>query len=351
MKPSLLSEGEPKHPIWIKPAVLVVLCVQNSSHALLTRYSQGILKESYSSTEVVLVGEIIKLLVSGYLSVTDSAETDAVGKGLSKLYWLTKNSHKVIVLVILYSVANILSYYALARVDASVYTVCLQLKIFSTAAFAVLMLGRNINITKWRALMLLVLGCVLVASPTFNKAVDCAAEFQRLKYEKKSIPVGAEVDYDNTVSMTSSFLGVATIMVMVTISGYSAIYFEQMLKTSALQRITIWERNFQLALYSILLLCGILFYEAMNDGEEQLNIGTYIHTFYYRKRRCHLTNRLTRKHAPLSTQTSSRAGLSTPSSSLSSRLRAACSSPRRSSTPTPCSRPWPPLVPSSCQRC
>lgn len=36
------------------------------------------------------------------------------------------NARKVVVLVILYSIANITSYYALARVDASVYTVMLQ---------------------------------------------------------------------------------------------------------------------------------------------------------------------------------------------------------------------------------
>lgn len=36
---------------------------------------QGILKENYSSTEVVLVGELIKLIFSGYMSVIDTAET------------------------------------------------------------------------------------------------------------------------------------------------------------------------------------------------------------------------------------------------------------------------------------
>ena len=51
-----------------------------------------------------------------------------------------------------------------------------QLKIFSTAAFAVLLLGRNITSPKWRALLLLVLGCILVASPTFNRPVDCTLE-------------------------------------------------------------------------------------------------------------------------------------------------------------------------------
>ena len=99
----------------------------------------------------------------------DKTESDAVGRGLSKLWWLTVNSKKVIVLVILYSTANILAYYALERVEASVYTVTLQMKIITTALFAIIIIGRHISATKWRALLLLVVGCVLVASPAFNK--------------------------------------------------------------------------------------------------------------------------------------------------------------------------------------
>lgn len=47
--------------------------------ALLTRYSQGVLKESYSSSEVVLVGEMMKLVVSAYLTLNDTAQTGRFG--------------------------------------------------------------------------------------------------------------------------------------------------------------------------------------------------------------------------------------------------------------------------------
>ena len=52
--------------------------------------------------------------------------TDAQGSGIYKIIWLIRHSSKVIVLVILYALSNLLSYYALARVDASAYTVLLQ---------------------------------------------------------------------------------------------------------------------------------------------------------------------------------------------------------------------------------
>jgi hypothetical protein len=59
----------------IKMTVLVLLCCQNAGHALMTRYSQGILRETYSSAEVVLTSEFIKLVVSGYLMMSDQSES------------------------------------------------------------------------------------------------------------------------------------------------------------------------------------------------------------------------------------------------------------------------------------
>ena len=227
----------------IKFIVLIALTVQNATHALMTRYSQGILKESYSSTEVVLVAEVVKLIVSAYLTVADkSGETDAKGEGLNKLLWLTMNSRKIILLVILYSTANILAFYALERVEASVYTVVSQGKIVTTAVFAIIFLGRQINATKWRALTQLVIGCCLVASPAFSRQV-CVSEAD----------AGAAED----TGYGSAMVGVSCVLIMISISGYSSIYFEGMLKKSN-ERITIWERNFQLALFSIIFLIAVV---------------------------------------------------------------------------------------------
>ena len=162
-----------------KTSILLLLCCQNSGHALLSRYSQGILKEKYSVTEVVFVGELVKLLFSGYFVVTTSDELDSImGTGSRKLLWLITHSRSIIILVILYSTANIMSYFALSKVEAAVYTVLSQLKILTTAFFSIWMLNRSISLTKWRALLVLIVGCILVASPTFNKRSDCGLRAQ-----------------------------------------------------------------------------------------------------------------------------------------------------------------------------
>ena len=213
-KAGLLGSGEDPSKAWgIKGAVLIGLLVQNASHALLTRYSQGILKETYSSTSILICAEIIKTVFSAYLSVNDKAETDAVGQGMSKLIWLASHGSKMITLVILYGSANILAYFALARVDASVYSVLLQLKIVTTAGFAVMILGRNISSTKWRALVLLVFGCVLVASPAFNR---CALG-------ESSSDIDAE---DEQTTVLDSLSGMVSVLVMVMTSGYVLMLIE-----------------------------------------------------------------------------------------------------------------------------
>lgn len=248
---------------FIRWFVLVFLCCQNSGHALLTRYSQGILHEQYSSTEVVLVGELIKITFSAYCVLCTKQDSDTPGSGITKLLWLAFNARKIIILVVLYSVGNVLSYYALARVDAAAYTVCLQLKAFTTAFFAVVLLGKNISFAKWRALFLLVIGCILVASPTFNR--PCATLLQQ---ETQLNP-----EKSNNISVTESLLGIGAVLVMVTISGFSAVYFEGMLKKTN-QKISIWERNFQLALYSTLLLLFVVISESIYTVDKEVLMGT-----------------------------------------------------------------------------
>ena len=67
----------------------------------------------------------------------------------------------------------------------------------------------------------------------------------------------------------------------VTLSGYSSIYFEQMLKMSG-ERLTIWERNFQLAFYSSVLLSGMTIYTAIMEPDSRgYQRTTYIHIYIH----------------------------------------------------------------------
>ena len=74
---------------------------------------------------------------------------------------------------------------------------------------------------------------------------------------------------NNEVSMVESALGIGAVLIMVTVSGFSAVYFEGMLKKTG-EKITIWERNFQLALYSIIFLLAVVSSENLNSESNSI---------------------------------------------------------------------------------
>ena len=159
-----------------KTTILLLLCLQNAGYSLLRKYST--MTENVSSKEILLVGEVIKLIVSAVFILFDNEPTSSQGQGFEKIIWLLVHSGKMLVLAAIYGAMNILSFVAFQGIGAGEFTVCAQLKILTTAAFSVLLLGTHISLAKWRALGLLVLGCILVASPNFDS---------KMITEKKSV--------------------------------------------------------------------------------------------------------------------------------------------------------------------
>jgi solute carrier family 35 (UDP-sugar transporter), member A1/2/3 len=225
----------------IKLLVLIVLSLQNSLFTVLRRYSQGIRKEEYSKYEVLMMGELIKLGFSAYmirralLEAPSSRETEPNdARSLSgldrllvqRLLYLLRHSGKMMGLALIYGIMNILSFVALRNIGAGMFTIFAQCKILTTAAFSALILQRRYSWTQWRALLALSLGVLLFSEPIWNKA-------------------NALVVADAEAYLVA--IGVLAVLIEVTLSGFASIYFEKVIKLDPLP-LTIWERNFQLAL-------------------------------------------------------------------------------------------------------
>lgn len=151
------------------------------------------------------------------------------------------------VLAGIYGAMNILSFVALQYIGAGEFTICAQLKILTTAAFSVMILKTSLTWTKWRALASLVLGCILVASPNFGSHGG---------------------DLSESSSMTTGYmqmLGYGAVLTEVMLSGFASIYFEKVVKSTS-EVITIWERNFQLGFYSMIIYISIMIYEGGAEG-------------------------------------------------------------------------------------
>mmetsp|Transcript_12016 Transcript_12016/g.17989 ORF Transcript_12016/g.17989 Transcript_12016/m.17989 type:complete len:380 (+) Transcript_12016:18-1157(+) len=236
----------------LKTWILIAICLQNAGYSLIRKYS--VKYENVSSKEILIVSEIIKLVVSIWMTLNDKEKTDAQGTGINKLIWLVVNSSKMLVLAGIYGAMNILSFVALQYIGAGEFTICAQLKILSTAGFSVLILGTSLSATKWRALALLVFGCILVASPSFDNNLSNSKEVDALL----------------------QLFGFGAVLTEVVLSGFASIYFERVVKSTT-EVVSIWERNFQLGLYSILIYGGIILYENVmvaNSSSSNVNNST-----------------------------------------------------------------------------
>jgi len=218
--------------------VLGLVVLQNTAYALVRRYSRGALHESYSTSSVLLVMEVSKLLLSAVQIVVSEEPSDVPdGSPLSKYLFLVRNGLVMAVPAAIYLVMNILGFVALAHIDAATFSIVSQMKVFSTAIFSVLVLGRRLAARKWRALVTLTLGVMLISHEGMPSS---SAGGQR--------------------ALGEYLLGLGACLGDVLLSGFVSIYFEKVLKSTT-ETFSVWDRNFQLAFWSLLIYTPIMLYD------------------------------------------------------------------------------------------
>mmetsp|Transcript_6813 Transcript_6813/g.8489 ORF Transcript_6813/g.8489 Transcript_6813/m.8489 type:complete len:309 (+) Transcript_6813:77-1003(+) len=235
-----------------KVAVLLVLCLQNSLFTVVRRYSQGVLKETYSKHEVLLFGEAVKMAFSAYM-IYKGANENGEQSMYKHFHHLMVTSNKMFLLALIYGLMNILSYVALRNISASMFTICAQLKILTTATFSCTILRRQYSMVKWRALLSLSVGVLLFSEPIWN---DSEAK--------------------HSAGGSGQFWGTVAVLTEVTLSGFASIYFEKVVK-SDVDNLTIWERNFQLALGSFPIYLSFI---CFNGGDEAGYFGGWTFVTY-----------------------------------------------------------------------
>ncbi|XP_013185643.2 UDP-N-acetylglucosamine transporter [Amyelois transitella] len=213
---------------YIKYVSLVTLTLQNATLGLSMRYArtrEGV--EMFSSAAAVVMTEVFKLVICLGLVMQESGN---VKKGLRSMYATVilnfKDTLRVCVPSFLYIVQNNLLYVSASNLDAATYQVTYQLKLLTTAFFAVLVLKRKLKKWQWLALGLLAAGVALVQLSG--------------KSEKSTT--------STDLPQQSRILGFSAAVAACFISGFAGIYFEKVLKESD---ISVWMRNVQLSLLSL----------------------------------------------------------------------------------------------------
>ena len=228
--------------MFLRLTILVAVTLQNTSYALVRRYSRGHLKERYSTSSALLVMEVAKLLLSMQQVACGGHESDVPdGSAMSKYVYLIGHSWKMMVPAVIYLVMNTLGFVALGHLDASTFSIVAQMKVFTTAIFSVLILQKHLPMRKWRALTTLTLGVVLISNEAMPKQHADAHENKRMMKEF-------------AIGMAASFGDVL-------LSGFVSIYFEMVLKSKT-ETYSVWDRNLQLAFWSSLIYAPIMVYDS-----------------------------------------------------------------------------------------
>ena len=236
---------------FLKLTILVGVTLQNTGYALCRRYSRGYLKETYSTSSALLVMEVAKLVLSMAQVAGGGHESDVPeGSALSKYVFLIVHSWKMMVPAIIYLVMNILGFVALGHLDASTFSVVAQMKVFTTAIFSVLILGRTLHVRKWRALVVLTLGVILISNEALPKTSSSSGS-----------PAAALRDQ---ARLRSFAIGMGASLGDVLLSGFASIYFEAVLKSKT-ETYSVWDRNLQLAFWSSIIYTPIMLYDNPTD--------------------------------------------------------------------------------------
>ncbi|KOB64378.1 putative UDP-galactose transporter, partial [Operophtera brumata] len=174
---------------YIKYVSLVVLTVQNAALGLSMRYARTRDVEMFSSAAAVLMAELFKLIICVGLVILESG---GVEKGAQSMYNIVilnvQDTLRVCVPSFLYIVQNNLLYVSASNLDAATYQVTYQLKILTTAFFAVVVLKKALKRWQWCALALLATGVALVQlSSTETKSVW----MRNVQLSLLSLPFGA----------------------------------------------------------------------------------------------------------------------------------------------------------------
>lgn len=211
---------------WFRQTVvLCVLAIQNTALVLLTKYSWRKDAMPYSVSTVIVCAELLKLTLS-YLLTMILDGRHAVRDSLREL---PAKSSQLVIPSALYVVQNNLVFHGVKLLSPTLYMVCSQSKILTSAVWSVLLLDTRITRKQCISLVILVFGMILAQRD--------------------------EASHQNTSSTgnfrtSETLCGVLLVFTAALTSGFAGAYLEKIYKEGRRER-SVWFRNTQLACFSL----------------------------------------------------------------------------------------------------
>ncbi|KAJ9463988.1 UDP-galactose/UDP-N-acetylglucosamine transporter srf-3 [Diplonema papillatum] len=238
------TEERPK--LWgieIRFLVLPLLAVQNAGAVLLMRATRSIPGQNlFVSQTAVIMQELAKGLACILILL-------ATEGGVGSAWAQPTEALKTGVPAFLYLIQNNFQYIAAGLLDVVTYTITGQTKILWTGILTVTLLQRPLQCNKWTGLLILCIGVCLV---NLGTSANSEKQAERVSPEQRMV-------------------GTVVLLVAACCSSLAGVYFEKILKGV---QISLWARNLQLAFYSVVIGCGVL-YTTKKDFEKVLTLGFF----------------------------------------------------------------------------
>uniref|UniRef100_A0A0K0F250 UDP-galactose translocator (inferred by orthology to a human protein) n=1 Tax=Strongyloides venezuelensis TaxID=75913 RepID=A0A0K0F250_STRVS len=196
----------------------------------------------------LMTGEFFKIFLSIIFLTIENSSLINAAKILhleTMINW--KSFLKTSIPAFCYAIQNLLYYYAISYLDATLLLVLQQIKILTTAFFTVILLKRKLSTIQWLSMVVLIVGIILVQ-----------IKFPNIK---NSNTVYNSTNVNNTIETTSHYyplpnpfhippqiIGLIMVLTGTTIAGFVGTFLEKLFKSSVT---SIWARNFQLSIFSI----------------------------------------------------------------------------------------------------
>jgi UDP-sugar transporter A1/2/3 len=222
-----------------KNASLIALVFQQVGLVIIIRHSRMRKTEDdsvpYLTSTAVVSAECLKLILNLCLELLlvkrEEMSSKSIGIGIGIGTELASpESLKLAIPALLYVVQNNLLFVALSNLSVPLYQVTNQGKLLTTAVCSRLLLNKSISGMQYLSLLVLALGVAVVQLSSIEKV---------------------EASDENVEHADGQLIGLLAVFASCFTSGFAGVYFEKMLKST--QEVSVYMRNMQLAMWSILL--------------------------------------------------------------------------------------------------
>jgi UDP-galactose transporter len=181
--------------------------------------------------------------------ISPSTDTSKLEEDLHSLYKdvLAPDCWKLGVPAALYVAQNLLQMVAITTVSPVTYQAVTQCKLLATTLLSVWLLSRLYSYEQWTSIFVLLIG-VIVVSVSKIKESSSASSSQRAA----------------DAIVAAKMFGVFAVLAACTLGSGAAVYMEKVLKSDV--KTSLWIRNAQLSLFSLIPAATAVLYEAYNQG-------------------------------------------------------------------------------------